>query len=125
MHIRQKYLYCWKTYSYISAYITHLRRNQKERIVYVSAKQLPDDDFAIEQDSIIFPFIYEPHRDTFLYPSEDDSSYTEADSETASIDQEQPLVRTHMYGTVHFDDRLASKPISNEYFNIFDNQIDP
>jgi len=124
MDIRQQYLYCSKTYSYIGTYITHLRRNHKERIVYVSAEQLPDDGFAIEHDSILLPVVHEPHCDLFLHPSDDNSSDTEADSENACIDPEKPPVWTRIYGTPHLDIRLAGKPISNEYFDFFDNEID-
>ena len=124
MDLRQHCLYCSKTYSYIRAYITHLCRNHNERIVYVSAEQLPDDGFAIEHDSILLPFVHEPHHDPFLHPSDDDSSDTEADSENACIDPEQPPVRTRICGTPQLDNRLAGKPISNEYFDIFDDEID-
>jgi len=124
MDFRQLCLYCSKTYFYIGAYITHLHRNHKERIVYVSAEQLPDDGFAIEHYSILLPFVHEPHHDPFLHPSDDDSSDTEADSENACIDPEQPPVRTRICGTPHVDNRLASKPVSNEYFDIFDDEID-
>jgi len=124
MDLRQLCHYCPKTYSYISAYITHLHRNHKERIVYVSAKQLPDDGFAIEHDSILLPFVHVPHHDPFFHPSDHHSSDTEADSENACIDPEQPPVRTRICDTPHFDNRLAGKPISNEYFDVFDYEID-
>jgi len=96
MDLHQQYLYCSKTDSYIGGYITHLRRDHKERILYISAEQLPDDGIAIEHDSILLPFVLEPHRDPFLHPSDDDSSDTEADSENACIDAEQPPVRTRI-----------------------------
>ena len=124
MDIRQQCSYCSKTYSYIGAYITHLRRNHKERIVYASAQQLPDDGFAIKHDSIQLPFVHEPHRDAFLHLSDDDSSDTEANNENACVDPEQPPAQTRIYGTPHFDNHLAGKPIGNEYFDIFDNEID-
>jgi hypothetical protein len=111
-------------YSYISAYITHLRCDHKEWIVYVSADQLPDDGFAIEHNSIRLPFVHEQHHNPFLHPSDYDSSDTEADSENACIDPEQPPVQIHICGTPHLDHRLAGKPISNEYFNVFNNEID-
>jgi len=84
-------------YSDISAYITHLRRDQKERIVYISAKQLPDDGFAIGHNSIVLSFVHEPHCNAFLYSSENDSIDTEADSENVCINLQQPAIRTHMY----------------------------
>jgi len=124
MHLRQQCLYCSKTYSYIGAYITHLRCDHKERIVYISAEELPDDGFAIEHDSILLPFVHEPHHDSFLHPSDDDSSDTGADSENACIDPEQPPVQIRISGTPHLDNRLAGRPISNEYFNVFDDEID-
>jgi len=101
-------------YSYIGAYITHLHRDHKEGIVYASAEQLPDDGFAIQHDSILLLCVHEPPRDPFLHPSHNDSSDTEADSENAFIDPEQPSVRTCIYGTPHFDDRRAGKHISKE-----------
>ena len=85
---------------------------------------VPDDGFAIEYDSILLPFVHEPHRDPFLHPSDDDSSDTEADSENACIDPEQPPVRTRMYCTPELDNHLAGKPISDEYFDIFKDEID-
>jgi len=88
MDLRQLCLYCLKTYSHIGAYITQLRRDHKERIVYVSAEQLPDDGFAIEHDSILLPFVHETHHDPSFHPSDVDSSDTEADSEDVCIDPE-------------------------------------
>jgi hypothetical protein len=88
MNIRQQCLYCLKTYFYIGDYITHLRGDHKGRIVYISAEQVPDNGFAIGHDSILLPFVHEPHRDPFLYPSHDDSSNTEDDGENACIDPE-------------------------------------
>jgi len=52
-------------YSYIGADITHLHRDHKERIVYLSAEELPDHGFAIKNDSIPLPFVHEPHHDLF------------------------------------------------------------
>jgi len=124
MDIRRRCLYCSKMYCYIGAHITHLRRDHTDRIVYVSAEQLPDDGFAIEHYSILVPFIREPHHDPFLHLSDDDSSDTEADSETACINLDQPPVRTRIYGTPHMDCHLPSKPISNQYFDIYDDGID-
>jgi hypothetical protein len=112
------------TYSYIGAYITHLSRNNKERIVYISAEQLPDDRFAIEHDTILLSFVQEPHRNPVLQPADDDSSHTEADSETVCIDPEQPPVQTRICGTPHLDNCRAGKPITNKYFNIFVDVID-
>jgi hypothetical protein len=124
MERHQQCLYCSKTYTYTGAYITHLSRNHKESIVYVSAEQLPDDGFAIEYDRILLPFIHEPHRDPFLHPSADDSSDTKADRENACIDPEQPPVRTRICGTPSLDNWLAGKLISNKYFDIFNDESD-
>jgi len=111
-------------YFHIGAYITHLHRDHKERIVYISAEQLPDNGFAIEHDSILLPFVHEPHHVPFLHPYDEDFSNTEADRENACIDPEQPAVRTHIYSTPRLDNRLAGKPISNNYFDIWDDGID-
>jgi hypothetical protein len=64
--------------------------------------------------------IYEPHGGAFLHPSDDDSSYTNADSDNACIHPEQPPVWRSIEDTPHLDNSLAGKPISNEYFDIFD-----
>ena len=85
---------------------------------------MPDDGVAIEHESILLPFIHELHQDPFLHPSDDDSSDTEADSENAFIDPEQPPVWTPICGTPLLDNPLAGKPISNEYFDVFDDEID-
>jgi len=126
MDIRQQWLSCLKMYSYISAYISHFRRDHKARIVYVSAEQLPDDGFAIEHNSVLLhSFVHEPHHDPFLHPPNDDSSDTEAESENACINPEQPPVRIRIHSTPHLDNRPAGKPISNEYLEILDDGIDP
>jgi hypothetical protein len=110
--------------SYIGTYITHLHRNHKEKIVYVAAELLANDGFGIQSNSIQLPFIPEMHSDPLLHHSDDDSIDTEAGSENACIDPEQPPVRTRIYGSPHFNNRLSSKRISNKYFNIFDDEID-
>jgi len=125
MDLLQQCLDCSKTYTYIGAYITHLHRDGEERIVYVSAEQLPDDGFAIEHDSIPLPFVHEPHQDPFLHPSCNNSSETEADSEDACINAEQPPVRTRIYVTPHLDNGLARNAISINHSDIFDDEIDP
>jgi len=81
-------------------------------IIYVSAKQLPDDGSAIEHDRIPFPFDRVPHHDLFLHPSDDDSSDKVADRDNECIDPEQCLVWTQIHGTPHLDKWLASKPRS-------------
>jgi len=96
----------------------------QERIVYISIQQRPDDGFAIERNCILIPFVSEPHCKAFLHHSEDDSSDTEADSENVCIDLEQAPVWTPIYGTPHLDNNLARKPISNEYFDIFNDESD-
>ena len=49
---------------------------------------------------------------------------SEAHSENAFIDSEQPPFRTCIYGTPHLDNSLAGKPLSNKYVNIFNDEID-
>jgi hypothetical protein len=112
-------------YSYISAYITHFHRDHKERTLYVSAEPQPDAGFAIQYDSMLLPFFDQPHHDPFLHRSNNDSCGTEADSENACIDPEKPPVQTRNCGTPHLENRLAGKPNSNKYYNIFDDEIDP
>jgi len=93
-------------------------------IVFVSAEQLPDYGFAIEHNRIILPFVHEPHQDPSLHLSDDDSSDSEADCQNASIDPEQPPVQTRIDGHPHLDNCLASKLISNVYFDIFEDKVD-
>jgi len=81
MLFHQQCLYGSKTYSYIGTYITHLRRNHKERIVHLSVKQQPEDGFAIEHGSLLRPFVNELHCDPWLHTAEVDSSNTYANSE--------------------------------------------
>jgi len=88
MHLRQHWLYFWKTYSYIGDYITDIRCEQKKLIVYVSPEQLSDYGFVIEHDIILLPCIHEPHRDSFHHPFNSDSSNLQADSKNLFIDQE-------------------------------------
>jgi len=102
----------------------HLRRHRKTMIVYVSAGQVPDENSMIELPGILLRFLHEPHCDPFLHRSHDHCSDTQADSENACINLEQSPVRTDLYGTAHFDNCLAGKPSSNEYFNIFNDEID-
>jgi len=92
-------------------------------IVYVSAEQLPEDGFAIGHDSILVLFVHEPPRFPFLHLADDDSSVAEANTDNACINPEQPPVRTHICGTPHLDNRPADKPISHEYFDIFNDEI--
>jgi len=125
MDLCQQCLYCSKTYFYIRTYIACLCHDQKERILYICAEQLPDDDFAIKHESILYPSIHELHRHSVPHPSDNDPSDTVANSDNACIDPEQPPFRTRIYSTPHLDNRLAGKPISNEYFDIFDGEIDP
>jgi len=94
MNLHPQYLYYLNMYYfYTGAYITHLCHNHKAKIVYVSAKQLPDDGFAIEPESILLPFVHNPHPNRFLHPSIDDPSDTEAYNENSGMDPEQPPVR--------------------------------
>jgi len=93
-------------------------------MVYLSAEQLRNDDFTIQHDSILLPFILELHRYPFLHCLDNDASDTEADSDNACVDIDQPRVRTWIYGTPDFENRLAVKTISNEYFDIVDDEID-
>jgi len=79
---------------------------------------------VIEHDSILHPLIPEPHLDPILYPSNNDLIDSDVDSENACIDAELPPVWTHIYGTSHLDDRLAGMPVTNEYFDIFQDEID-
>jgi hypothetical protein len=60
----------------ISTYITHLHRDSIEWVVYISAKQLPHDAFALEYNSSLLLLVHEQHHDRFLHTSNNDSSET-------------------------------------------------
>jgi len=124
MDLWQLCLYCMKTYSYISAYITHLGRYHEGRIPYISAQRVPDDGSVFEHVIILYPYITEPHRDPVLHPSDNDSSDIEADSDNVSIDLAQPPGRRYIYSTLHLENYLAGRTNTNKNFNIFDNEID-
>jgi hypothetical protein len=123
MNLRQKYLYSSKRYFNIGVYITRLCRDDNGRIVYVSAEELPDVGFAIEDNSILLPFGYEPHRDRFLPPSNNDSWDTDANRKFVYINREQPPVCTWIGGTPHLGNRLAGKLIGIQYIDIFNDEI--
>jgi len=124
MDLHQHCLYCSKTNSYIGAYNTHLHCDPNESIVYVPAEQQPDDSFAIESDTILHAFSHELHRNLCLHPSNYEICNTAANSDPECIDPEQPPVQTSICGTPHLDTCLATKPVSNKYFDIVDNKID-
>jgi len=124
MDIRQQCL-CWvKPFSYIGAYMTNLCKDHKERIEYLSAEQLPDDHVAINQDSILLPFVHDLQHNRGHHPSDDDCSEAELDSKNACIDREQPPAQTLIHGTPHSDNRLGGKCIDKKSFEIFDTGID-
>jgi hypothetical protein len=79
---------------------------------------------VIDHDRILFLFIYDPHRDRFRHPLDDDSSDIEVNCENACIDPEQPLVCIQIYGTPHLENSLARKCIGNKYFDIFQDESD-
>jgi len=78
---------------------------------------------VIEHNGNLLPFVHELDRNPFLHPSDNDSSYTDADSEIAWLNPKQPPVQTHNCGSPHSANCRAGKPISNEYFDIFDDEI--
>jgi len=124
MDIRQHCFSRSKTYSEIATFFIHICCDHNDMMVYVSAKELPDDSFVIDNVTIPLPFLHEPHRNAYLHVAIDQSSNTEADSEYASINLESPPVRTHISTTPHLNNHLASKPITTKYFDIFDDKID-
>jgi len=69
-------------------------------------------------------FLGDLHQKYVLHPFDDDSSDREADSQNACIYPEQLTVWARIYGTLHLDSCLAGLPISNEHFDIFENEID-
>ena len=105
-------------------YITHLYCEHKERILYVSAEQMPDDGFAIKQDSILMRLVDETHHDPFPQLANNHASDTEANTKNAFIDPEQPPVRTLISATPHWENQLTGKTIGNQYFNILDDDPD-
>jgi len=125
MDLRLQWLYCSKTHSYIDSFITYLTRDDEEGIVHISAKQLPDDSFAIDYDSILHALFHEVHCNPFLCPSDDDFGDRDSDSKKGCLDPEPPPFRTRIYGTPHLDTCPTGQPISNDYFDIFTEEIDP
>jgi len=109
-------------YSYIRDYITHFHPNRNVRNLYILHKQLWDDGSVIRFNGILLALIHELYIDHLLQPSDDDSSDAEADGDNACDDPEQPPVQTSIYGTPHFDNDLASKPIITMSFVIFDDE---
>jgi len=96
----------------------------KKGLYTYQLKTYQEDGVVIEHHSILFPFVHEWHRDPVHHRSHDDSSNIEAESNNASIDQEQPLLPTLVEEAPYMDNRLVTKPISSEYFHILDNAID-
>jgi len=68
-------------------------------------------------------FVHKLHCDHFLHPVEDDSSNTEANSKNGCIDPEQPSVWTQIFGIPHLNNHAGGRPICNEYFDIFDEEL--
>lgn len=67
--------------------------------------------------------MYELHCNPCSGASDDDYSDTEADSNTVCIDPKQPPVWSSIYGTTQLDNPLASKPIYEEYLDIFNSEM--
>jgi len=88
MDLPQQYLYYLKTYFCIGTYITHHHRDHIQWIVCVSAEQMPDNHLAIKHETILLSVVHDLHHDSFLYPSDSDSSNSEDDSETQCIGPE-------------------------------------
>lgn len=124
MCVRQPCLYCFKMYSSIGSYITHLHRGHKVRIVDVPAKQPSDDGSMIEHSSILLPFIHDPHLDPFLHLSNGDSNDVEANNENMLYDPVQLPVGTRNNRTPRLHNGLTGMPITNDYVNIFDDEVD-
>lgn len=124
MDIRQQCLYCTLTYTNITAYITHLRHDHTERMVYIFVWTLADDGFAIALDSIPPPLVHELYCNPFLHHSDHDSSYADADCNSASIDADKSSVYLCISDMPHFDTHQAGKHVRTEYVDIFDNGID-
>jgi len=80
----------------------------------------------MQSSTIVFNFHWnhEPHCHPVFHPSDNNSSTTEAYSKSGCIDPEQPPVWTRIDATPHKDNILASKPKSNEYFDLFNDEID-
>jgi hypothetical protein len=58
-----------------------------------------------------------------LHPSDNDSSNKEANSNNECIIPAQPAVQIRIYGTAHMGNHLASKSMSNDYFDIINDEI--
>jgi len=124
MDIHPRGLHCSKTDFYIGVCITHLRRDRTWEIVLVPSDPLADNGFVMEHNSILLPFIHEMYPDPFSHPFDNLFRAITTDSDNSYIDPEAPPVWTYMYGTPLFDNSLACMPMSNKYFDIFEEEID-
>jgi len=81
---------------------------------------------VLRSSTLVFYFHFFRNRipTHFPNPSDNESSNTEANSKNRCIDPEQPPVRTPIYGTPHFDNRLSCKAIGDQYIDIFNDEID-
>jgi hypothetical protein len=73
---------------YTGTYIIHHPRYNKVLIVSVSPRILPYDGFVINYDSLLLPFVNEPHYNAFLQLLDYNSSDIEAVSEYVFVDPE-------------------------------------
>ena len=73
---------------------------------------------------MLLPIVFEPHLDPSLLHSENDTWYTAGESEHRHVDPEQPPVPTHICGTPHLHNCLASEPIIKQYLDIFNEEFD-
>jgi len=74
-------------------------------------------------NSILLAYVHELHCNRFVYPPEVHFYNIETDTERLFVDQLRPPIWTRIYGTAHCDHHLAGNYSSNEYFNIFDDEI--
>jgi hypothetical protein len=118
MDICHQCFYYYKTYVSIDTDITHLNCYRKKKIFYVLAGELPDINNMIMQQSILLPFVHEPHHNRFRHHSSNDSSDTEAEIWNQGVDAEQPPVRTGMVGNPYYANHGAGNPNVQEQFDI-------
>lgn len=111
-------------YFYIGAFITHLCRDHTEWILYVSVERRQNDGLVIEYNSILLLFIQKLHCDLLLYPSDNYSGDTTADSKDMFVYPKQLPVWTHIHGTPQLDNNQAGKPINTMDCDILDLEID-
>jgi len=76
-------------------------------------------------NSIELPSVHDAHCNSYVSTSNSDYSDTEAGSQDACIQPELAPVWRSISATEHLDNYWAGKPISNDYCDIFELDMNP